>query len=436
MVQVQRALLLHAELPDRAERDREYVERFSEWHSAELSELPREEIRAYLEHFHPVLQELRDLPHGERPVPDSRFEAMSGIKLFTLVLPEIQGMRQLARLLQLEIRLALAEGRHDDALKSLQSGLRLGEVAGSATPVIIGRLVGIAITGVMLEELRHAMTLPDAPNYYWALATIPSSIWDMRESVAFELGIMPRVLGKLRTLPDEKRDPSTWRERLLEGIDEFQQMASAGPSQPSARNSARNEEADSSLLLRLSAGLMMLTMDGPARETLRQDGIDPGEMTPSEVIARATLHDLEKVRDEQLKWMLLPASLGHVQIPEFSQPFDLLEYREEDPVPFPAARVLTMIMSPAVRAATDAEMRGHQTVALLATVEALRMHAARHGHFPERLDQLDPVPAWLDPAVNGPFDYEWISPQRIILKRSATSASRGLPNLILQLRED
>lgn len=431
MVQVQRALLLNAELPDRAERDREFAERYSDWISADLADLPREEIRAYLDHVQPVLEELRDLPHGEPTVPDPRFEAMSGTKLFTLVLPEIQGMRQLARLLQLEARLALAEGRQEDALRNLQNGLRLGEVAGSATPVIIGRLVGIAITGIILEELRLAMTLPDAPNYYWALATIPNSVWDMRESVAFELGIMPRVFDKLRTLPDEKHDASTWRERLLEWIDEFQQMASEGStSRPSDEERARRA------FLRLGAGAMMVMMDGAAREALRSDGVDPSDMTPSEAIARATLRDMEKVRDEQLKWLLLPASLGHEQIRELSEPFDLLDYREEGPVPFPPARAMSMVMSPSIRAASDAERRGLQTVAVLATVEALRMHAARHGEFPEQLDQLDPVPAWPDPVVNGPFAYERVSPQRVILQRSPTSTGWRLPHLILQLREN
>jgi hypothetical protein len=160
-------------------------------------------------------------------------------------------------------------------------------------------------------------------------------------------------------------------------------------------------------------------------------------MTPSEAILRATRHDLLRARDEQLKWMLLPESLDHTPIPEMNLSYDPFEYRERDPIPFPAARILTGLLTPAVNAARDAGVRSQQNVAVLATVEALRMHAARHGQFPETLEQLDPVPAWSDPVTNQPFFYEQRSTREALLKRSPMT-SRGWtpPVLILKLREE
>jgi hypothetical protein len=153
------------------------------------------------------------------------------------MLPELQQMRELARLLQIDIRLALAEERHDDALRGIQAGIRLGEVAGSATPVIIGRLVGIAIHGVMLEQVRTAIATPNAPNYYWALATLPESLWDMRGAIEFELNAMPRLLTSVRTLPDEALEPSAWRERLLSCPARVQ--SADGNGEPTARRNSR-----------------------------------------------------------------------------------------------------------------------------------------------------------------------------------------------------
>jgi len=188
---------------------------------------------------------------------------------------------------------------------------------------------------------------------------------------------------------------------------------------------------------RLLGGVITIAMDGLAREYLDRLGKDTSSMTPSEAILRATRHDLLRERDEQLKWLLLPESLDRSPIPELNLSYDPFEYRERDPIPFPTARTLTRMLTPAMNAAQSAGVRSQQTVAVLATAEALRMHAARHGRFPEALEQLEPVPAWHDPVSNQPFGYELRSPSEAILKRSPMSSFGWTPpDLILKLREE
>ena len=42
---------------------------------------------------------------------------------------------------------------------------------------------------------------------------------------------------------------------------------------------------------------------------------------------------------------------------------------------------------------------------LLRTVEALRMYAAEHGRWPEKLDEIKAVPVPNDPFTEKPFEY-------------------------------
>jgi hypothetical protein len=397
----------------------------------ELAELPREEFRAYLASFQDVLDELYQIPTAETAEYDLRLDRMSGVNIFDVTLPEIQAGRELARLLQLDIRLALAEGRHDDALRGFQTAFRLGDVIGSATPTMVGKLVGLMIIEVTLEEVIHAVTLPDSPNYYWALATLPDSLWETRPAIRFEMEAGPRALGIDEDLPVELLEPSAWRQRLLEALEEVQRIG--GDSSFVSPEPAVN---------RLGVGFLMLATDGLARKYLELQGIESSEMSPSEAIVRAASHDMIRARDEQLKWLLLPEALGRHLIPGSPIPDSMVDfhpfnYHPRDVRPLPTTPVLTALLYPAANFMLDAGTRGRQTVAVLATVEALRMHAASHGEFPEHLEQLDPLPAWPDPVVNEPFEYERRSPTEAVLKRTAGLLRDWSPaELVLKLRED
>jgi hypothetical protein len=53
-------------------------------------------------------------------------------------------------------------------------------------------------------------------------------------------------------------------------------------------------------------------------------------------------------------------------------------------------------------------------VALLQVVEALRMHAAKTGKFPEQLSEFTLVHVPNDPASGKPFEYEFKGDQAVI----------------------
>lgn len=73
---------------------------------------------------------------------------------FSTTFPDLAGVRSLARVLVVEIYVACADGRAEQAIASMSDGLRLGyHVKGDA---LIGALVGVAIDTLVLEAMaRH-----------------------------------------------------------------------------------------------------------------------------------------------------------------------------------------------------------------------------------------------------------------------------------------
>jgi hypothetical protein len=90
------------------------------------------------------------------------------------------------------------------------------------------------------------------------------------------------------------------------------------------------------------------------------------------------------------------------------------------------------LLLPAVLAARTAEARCDQTIALLRTVEAVRMYAATSdGQLPPTLDDL-PVPAPLEPFTGKPVDYEFLG-DRAVLNGHALPGMRY--RLVLRLAD-
>jgi len=60
---------------------------------------------------------------------------------------------------------------------------------------------------------------------------------------------------------------------------------------------------------------------------------------------------------------------------------------------------------PALGAMNQAQLRQHRFLSVLRTIEALRLHAARHDKWPQSLADIREVPVPDDPVTNSPFVY-------------------------------
>lgn len=414
---VLRAILMRR-MPNEKELQKQYAENHAAWNEEALTDENKQKIRAYLDTYQSVLAEIHDAAEYRSIAFDSRFSRLSGIAVYAMRLDEMQELRELSRLLVLEARLAISNGDVEDALRSIRSNIRVAEAASMRTSTLIGKLVGIAIAGQSLELVRELSTLPGAPNLYWAIATFPKDSFDMQPAYEAEMDAMRRFLGPLPA-SDEQIDASAWRRRLKEVVEAFQLSGFADRMQSNTDNA------------QINAGLLMVAADGPARNFLTAQGIDPSRMTPSEAILRALEWELVQTRDAYFKWTLLPEPLRTNRLKELTTvPAETLLTSSQF---FPPAQALTNLLFPSIVSADNANARLHRSLALLATVEAIRMYAAETRKFPATLDELKHVPAWSDPVSGKPFNYQRLDDRAAEILQDATRQSPA-SKLSLQIR--
>lgn len=113
--------------------------------------------------------------------PGCRFSRDWTRPSFAMLLPELQQLREAARLLQLATRRAAAEGRLVDAIRDLGLLARIGRHA-AGEPLPISGLVGIAIDSLALDSLDEMLSrlteadrpLLDDPQFRALVAQTPS----------------------------------------------------------------------------------------------------------------------------------------------------------------------------------------------------------------------------------------------------------------------
>src|SRR5262249_5685031 len=103
----------------------------------------------------------------------------------SLMLPDIQGFRELARLLALRARQAIAEGHVDQAVYTLHADFAFAKHRTEA-PNIFSSLVGTAVADLMIDEVEILLQTPGAPNLYWALTGLPRPFVEMRKPIQGE----------------------------------------------------------------------------------------------------------------------------------------------------------------------------------------------------------------------------------------------------------
>ncbi len=397
-----RAILAEKRMPNREAIQKSNVDNQERWTTRPYSEDTKKEVREYLNLHAAVLSELHQAANFKSVNADSRFKDLYGVQVYTLTLEELSDFRVMARLIDLEVMLALEEGRLTDALSSIRTGVRLAEAASLRTPTIIGKLVGVAIASMMLERVRDLMQRPDAPNLYWALATFPIASFDMAPAFESEMSFMKRFLHREQPV-DAHRDQTSWRNQLVTVLGDISTVGFMTPS---------TDTGNSTSDIDIAAACLVLVADGPSRQVLENAGTTTEGMSPSEAILRAFDLSFMRYRDQHYKWTLLPASmrgqwLQRAELARAPSTMDL----------FDPAKTLANLLYPAVIQVDRASTRLQGNLAILATIEAIRMHAAQFGELPETLDALKAVPAWTDPTTSQNFPYKRLTTLTATIKK-------------------
>ncbi len=379
---------------------KKYGDEFDAWYATSGGALPIDKLP--LDKVHELNKEFeRDGAWGQVMIATNRhncewelgIEQMRGADVISFLLPEFQGCREIARLLSLRTRLAVAERRYDDAIESLRMNYRLGRDAAQQQLLVCG-LIGIAVEGMANGTLTELLAAPDSPNLYWSLTELPAPLVDLQPAARFEMDFGPRMFPFIDHAETTHRAPQEWNRLFTQAILDFSKTGGGF-------NAHNSTEAG------VTATGIALSGYSYAKERLIAQGMDRDrveKMAVGQVIAIYTERQYRRFADDCEKLSYIPFAdmdKGANSIEKrlaAARPFGGGEDREVFPV--------VSLLLPGLASARNAQVRLEREVASLRVIEALRMYAAENGGgLPARLDEIDRVPVPNNPATGKPFVY-------------------------------
>ncbi len=372
------------------------------WYSAgaeatPIAKLPLEKVRQASQFFDSIYNSNLK-PAFERSDCDWQLnvEELRGPEIISIHLSEFQDSREIARMLSLRTRVAIAENRYTDAVEIMRQNYRLGRDV-AKVPFLVCGLIGIAIESVANRTLVELIANPDSPNMYWAIGELPAPPIDLRPAVRFEMDFGPRVFPLIHNAETTDHSTQEWNRLFTQTIRDLQSMGMFYPSSETANDPVTG----------LVATAVGLAGYSHAKERLIADGMDrtrAEKMSVGQVIAIYTERIYRGFADDSEHLWQVPFSQSERMTNRLdkkvaaAKPFGSGVDREFLP--------LVTLLVPALQASRQAQMRLDREVASLRVIEALRMYAAEHhGRLPVRLEQIDRVPVPDNPATEKPFAY-------------------------------
>lgn len=386
-----------------------YGEAVDDWYGTDIaiSALPLEQVREAARTFDGTVEnyvkkgaKCRDTDWGVSYVD------IRGPEVVSFLLPEIQSMRSLGRAMSLHTRVAIAEGRYDDAVDEIRMSYRLGRDVGEQ-PILVSNLVGLAICGIANQSTTELIAAENSPNLYWALTELPRPQVSMREAMRLEMSIGARMFDILDDPESKKYAPEEWnalwkRDAIFLDVDQMFEDADS-----SYRNSVVAK------FLPLASGLAGYSR---AKQRLIDGGYDAEEveaMAVGQVLAIYSSRAVRIASDEMEKIAYLDLSDGRQVAREANERLEQMSPLGDGPDReiLPIASLLL----PAVQAAQNAQHREMRNLDALRVIEALRMHAAQNdGRWPATLAEITCVPVPKNLATEEPFEYELIGETAIL----------------------
>lgn len=355
------------------------------WLDTELKDLPVEKVKEYLVYtsFQPLfLEEAASRLHCDFDRQMKTIENPIGY-----LLPEVQAIRDVARVQAMRFLVAMAENRTDDAVKILGQMIAMGPHF-CQEPFLVSNLVGTACTNIGLQQAYYLSEHPDAPNLYWAIAQLPNPLINLERSLAYEREFLFEQVKALREVDDIPKPDGYWSEFIdrfiaaIKGIgsplDQLESLGKAGVTLAIGSNVPKARE-------------YLIEIEGMSHGTL-------DKLPNAQIFFLAMRRFYERYRDEEFKYSFLPEHArknNNVASTEFGE---LLKRYGTFTLP-------TSTFLPAVQRAQSASQRTQQQLAMWQTIESIRHHLATQSNkLPAALEELE-LPAPHDPVTNGPFEY-------------------------------
>jgi len=387
-------------------------DKIREWRDVPVGELPRKEVDKALAqfsncfHYIELASRCTDC-QWETPIEDG----------YSLQMPHLSTFRRMAFALDLQIRLKVADGQIDQAIELLQQGLQMGRDIAEG-PTLIENLVGVAISALMLKGAEGLAQTPDSPNLYWALTALPEPMIDMYRSLEYERECLFIEFPRLRNLENDVLTPAQASDVVSEFMNKMAGL-SGGPDGMAFPGI-------------LPIGWVMLHY-ADAKQFLAHRGFSQ-ERIEAMPAAQAVLiyqkQEYLEMMDNVFKWFALPYHQSRPHLEEGERQLGRL-YRDK------LKANIFSIMAPALYRVAFLQARLDRNIAMLRTVEAIRMFAADHsGRLPRTLDEITSVPVPSDPVTGEEFVYRRTDAKNARLEAPKSPAeSRRRPVWELTVRQ-
>jgi hypothetical protein len=378
-----KAALMYSQAHDRNKE----LRKLEDWLAGPIESLSLAEAAEYVGHFNELFRELtyaslREDCDWQTPLREQT--------PYSILLPEVQAMRGMARLVAAKARLEIAQDKIDDALRSLTIGYAMARHSACGS-TLIQSLVGMAIAGVMTHEAQEIAQRPDGPNLYWAYTSLPQPFVSLTRANEFEFDMFYFWHPEWR-----KRDGNTF------SAAEWQRMWDALASGMAELGVIEADRSWSGGAGRLKLIGRAIRHYPQAKRWLLERGRSEDEveqMPVAQVLMIYTLDTYDELRDERFKLAGLPYWQIHDRLHEDNA--QLRRVSDEREV-MPLAGTLL----PAISNVALAQARSDRHFCLARIVEALRLYAASHdGRLPDRLADVSEVPIPSDPVTGGDFTY-------------------------------
>ena len=356
-----------------------------EWLQLPLDQFPKAEARALVDRSSKLLRQL-EFGSRRRTCDWNYTIAEEGDHIFEISLADAQEMRVWGRLLALKARVEIAEGKFDEAARTLETGVAFARHVGEG-PFFINALVGISMATQMLALVEEWIGQPDAPNLYWALTALPRPLVPARDSMEQEQKTLDTFVPGLDELERPRAD-AEWSLLLARFHARMaywsKLLAVGGEMNPTYPPRAQDLEGFKASLL-------------PEARAFVKDRRGPIDGWSDDRLVMVYVADRYRgFRDDLFKQGYLPATEASALWPDAYKRLHALKA-----TPFG----LFAQFSPAVAAVQSAESRLDRKVAALRAVEAIRLQAhADGGKLPESLARITAVPVPPDPSSGRPFE--------------------------------
>jgi hypothetical protein len=351
---------------------------FSEWLELPLAKAPLEKV----EHG-AISQMLREVDIAARMehcdwqmLPRVRDEG------YLFLLPDLHAARTTSVLLALRSRAEMRAGKLERAAYTFQTGLAMSKHVAEA-PTLVNYLVGVACATNMLQRVEEFVQQPGAPNLYWPLTDLPRPLIDLRVPLQGERVFSDQLFPGLRQALADPQAPPIPAHQLRASLERLRALGLR--STP------------------LESVVSAVTTYPRARQFLLDRGRTPEAVAALPVAQVGLMYGLARYEvwaDEVYKLNKLPYWEARTRLKEIGERRRAEDRdREADLGQFGA-----LFQNPARIYLAQARLQRH--LELLRCVEAVRLHAARHGGtLPAALADIREVPVPEDPMTGKTFRY-------------------------------